>query len=234
MLPVGLVGCVHPCKTLCVSLSSVSAFTLIELLIVIAIILILISIALPNFLEAQLRTQVTRVKCELRGIGTAMEAYFLDYDDYPASQSHLEKNRDFNGLYWLTTPTVFMSSTFADPFSNQWDSGTFFPYMLAGRQKGGLENWSSCLVTWVLFSCGPDRRCDQFSFVHPHVWNPTSPVSYSYSPTNGSRSKGDIFLWGGDPHWIGVLTNLQYGSDTNVGKCVDDVWYLHSMPPSLR
>ncbi|MCA9438650.1 MAG: prepilin-type N-terminal cleavage/methylation domain-containing protein, partial [Candidatus Omnitrophica bacterium] len=31
----------------------ISAFTLIELLIVIAIILILIAIALPNFLEAQ-------------------------------------------------------------------------------------------------------------------------------------------------------------------------------------
>ncbi|MBE7490114.1 prepilin-type N-terminal cleavage/methylation domain-containing protein [bacterium] len=36
-----------------------SGFTLIELLIVIAIILILISIALPNFLEAQLRAKVT-------------------------------------------------------------------------------------------------------------------------------------------------------------------------------
>ncbi|MBW7937580.1 MAG: prepilin-type N-terminal cleavage/methylation domain-containing protein, partial [Candidatus Omnitrophica bacterium] len=35
-----------------------AGFTLIELLIVIAIILILISIALPNFLEAQMRAKV--------------------------------------------------------------------------------------------------------------------------------------------------------------------------------
>jgi len=37
-------------------------FTLIELLIVIAIILILIAIALPNFLEAQIRARMTRAK----------------------------------------------------------------------------------------------------------------------------------------------------------------------------
>lgn len=50
-------------------------FTLIELLIVIAIILILISIALPNFLEAQARARLTRVKGDLRSLVTAVEAF---------------------------------------------------------------------------------------------------------------------------------------------------------------
>lgn len=50
-------------------------FTLIELLIVIAIILILIAIALPNFLEAQFRARVTRVKADQRNIATAIEAF---------------------------------------------------------------------------------------------------------------------------------------------------------------
>lgn len=49
-------------------------FTLIELLIVIAIILILIAIALPNFLEAQIRAKVTRENSEMRTIATAIEA----------------------------------------------------------------------------------------------------------------------------------------------------------------
>lgn len=44
-------------------------FTLIELLIVIAIILILISIALPNFLEAQVRAKVANTMGELRSLG---------------------------------------------------------------------------------------------------------------------------------------------------------------------
>jgi prepilin-type N-terminal cleavage/methylation domain-containing protein len=50
-------------------------FTLIELLIVIAIILILISIALPNFLEAQYRARLARVKGDMHGIAIAIESF---------------------------------------------------------------------------------------------------------------------------------------------------------------
>src|SRR3989337_2384657 len=53
-------------------------FTLIELLIVIAIILILIAIALPNFLEAQVRAKVTASKANIRSIEIAM--YSLNSD----------------------------------------------------------------------------------------------------------------------------------------------------------
>lgn len=49
-------------------------FTLIELLIVIAIILILIAIALPNFLEAQLRAKTAKAYSEMRTLATAIEA----------------------------------------------------------------------------------------------------------------------------------------------------------------
>jgi len=57
-------------------------FTLIELLIVIAIILILISIALPNFLEAQIRAKVARAQGDVRSLGQAQESYFLDRKVY--------------------------------------------------------------------------------------------------------------------------------------------------------
>ncbi|MCA9429726.1 MAG: prepilin-type N-terminal cleavage/methylation domain-containing protein, partial [Candidatus Omnitrophica bacterium] len=63
-------------------------FTLIELLIVIAIILILIAIALPNFLEAQQRARVVKCKGEIRSLGIAMESYFLDFKIYPAESEH--------------------------------------------------------------------------------------------------------------------------------------------------
>lgn len=48
------------------------AFTLIELLIVVAIIAILALIAVPNFLEAQIRSKVSRAKSDLRSIATAL------------------------------------------------------------------------------------------------------------------------------------------------------------------
>ena len=59
-------------------------FTLIELLIVVAIIAILAAIAVPNFLEAQIRSKVSRAKADLRSIATALESYYVDQNVYPA------------------------------------------------------------------------------------------------------------------------------------------------------
>ena len=49
------------------------AFTLIELLIVVAIIAILAAIAVPNFLEAQTRAKVARVRNDHRAVVTGLE-----------------------------------------------------------------------------------------------------------------------------------------------------------------
>src|SRR6478736_2329222 len=59
------------------------AFTLIELLIVVAIIAILAAIAVPNFLEAQVRAKASRAKSDMRTAITAIEAYAVDAGKYP-------------------------------------------------------------------------------------------------------------------------------------------------------
>ena len=57
-------------------------FTLIELLVVIAIIGILAAIAIPQFAEYRQRGFDSRSKSDLRNIGTAEEAYFVDFEKY--------------------------------------------------------------------------------------------------------------------------------------------------------
>ena len=82
------------------------AFTLIELLIVIAIIAILAAILIPNFLHARAMSQTAACEGNEKQIATAMEEYATDHmGTYPT---------DF-GASGLTTP--YLNYTPTDPAS---------------------------------------------------------------------------------------------------------------------
>ena len=75
-------------------------FTLIELMIVIAIIAILAAILVPNFIRARAQGQFTACKSSLKNIGTAMEMYSTDASGrYPKTLGGLTPN------YLKTIPT---------------------------------------------------------------------------------------------------------------------------------
>jgi type IV pilus assembly protein PilA len=63
-------------------------FTLIELMIVVAIIGILAAIAIPNFLQFQLRSKTGEARTNLAGIRTAEESYFAEYGLYVTAAAH--------------------------------------------------------------------------------------------------------------------------------------------------
>ena len=113
-----------------------AGFTLIELLIVVAIIAILAAIAVPNFLEAQTRSKVSRVKADMRSVATAMEAYAVDHNRYatpsdpdgalianpPAAVSVSPFETRVPLL--LTTPVAYITSRPQDPFATARHDGS--------------------------------------------------------------------------------------------------------------
>jgi len=226
---------------------SIQGFTLIELLIVIAIILILIAIALPNFLEAQIRAKVTKAKAEIRTLAIAMDEYYLDFNVYPPESEHdiYRRPRSEQGLMWLTSPIAYITSIPEDPFGPQDLGETLVTYETGGAEVGGPAGFVKCypcMVTWAIFTRGPDHAESEILSADPH-FEPgyNDGIVHSYAPTNGSKSLGDIFQYGGDPFWIGVRSSRADMSlyRKNVaaydrGLWVDHELYLHRMPPKLR
>ena len=58
-------------------------FTLVEIMIVVAIIALLATIAVPNFLRARLRSQATACKQDLRMLDAAIEQYAIENNKKP-------------------------------------------------------------------------------------------------------------------------------------------------------
>ena len=58
-------------------------FTLIELMVVIAIIIILAAIAIPNYLNMTARAKKSRVASDFAAIATSLETFRTDWNTYP-------------------------------------------------------------------------------------------------------------------------------------------------------
>lgn len=105
------------------------AFTLIELLVVVAIIAILAAIAVPNFLDAQVRAKVSRVKSDMRSLATAIESYAASETRPPLGywswrsmcgwQDGSQTLDSVQPLKKLTTPIAYISKLPKDVFSEQ-------------------------------------------------------------------------------------------------------------------
>lgn len=183
------------------------AFTLIELLIVVAIIAILAAIAVPNFLEAQTRAKVSRVLSDLRTYDTAVETYRIDHNKTPPTYRLAGQTRTWM-THYLTTPISYINTALPDPFNKvdpsaddrvivAWGPDYYmlseatwarnfknFPTYSDGSSKLLRKNF------FYMFSLGPDAKYDVLDPRWP------SPID-SYDATNGTISRGDIGRFNG-------------------------------------
>jgi len=75
-------------------------FTLIELMVVIAIIIILAAIAIPNYLNMTKRAKNSRVASDMASLATALETFKTDWGKYPIVATTAQKvNVAANNIY---------------------------------------------------------------------------------------------------------------------------------------
>ncbi len=175
------------------------AFTLIELLIVVAIIGILAAIAVPNFLNAQMRAKIARAEAELKTIQTAMEMYRIDNNAY--LRRDVINRRDELAL--LTTPVSYIAfipkDPFSDPIYHPQDNSIvlhagFYVFENFDQEPGFVSGQPLYNEAWKhgakysTLSVGPDGA-EGFN-------NKAGYKIFFYDASNGVRSAGDIVITG--------------------------------------
>jgi len=92
-----------------------SAFTLIELMLVVAIISLLAAVAAPSFLEARKKSQNARFVNDQRVIAGSFEQYAMEHGQYPPD--------DFPGVTPAGMATYFTKVNFSGktPMGGNWD-----------------------------------------------------------------------------------------------------------------
>ncbi len=90
-------------------------FTLVEIMIVVAIIALLAAIAVPNFLRARKRSQATRILEDLRIISGAIDQYAIDNNKSAGADVAWDDIQ-----YYVKTGTVLYNSGGNDLLSNPY------------------------------------------------------------------------------------------------------------------
>ncbi len=95
-----------------------AGFTLVELLVVVAVIGIISAIAMPNLLNALDKSKQKKTMSDVRTIGVAVESYATDMSAYPLNAANWAALKLSIDPYFIKAPPD------ADGWSNIWDAST--------------------------------------------------------------------------------------------------------------
>ncbi len=191
------------------------AFTLVELLIAIAILSVLLSLLLPVAGKVWVLANVTKAKAEMRGIATALLTYHMRHRTFPPARTYCDYGAPAKAADWAELPPELGEGYFGssgddetvdliDPFN----PGRTYKYLAPGR---GYHNGVGTYISfWVPdnFPRGDNETGKDYSSAGK---SPVSFVLWSVGPG------GDIGYWNALSKHHPFDTRAWFGNNNDEG-----------------
>lgn len=156
-------------------------FTLVELLVVLAIIGILAAIGIVTFTSSQMRSRDAARKSDLKQLASALELYYADNASYPAANGSGQilgcPSTSSTACSWGVGPFTDGKTTYFQKLPKDPHGYIYFYRVDSTNQKfqlfARLENSQDSQIITTSYSCGTEVKCN-FAITSPN----TTPTEF--------------------------------------------------------